>query len=131
MADTKQPKPAGEAPQANAARVEWDDSKMDTTYANVANAASTREEVALVFGTNKTWKISEDKPVKIELTNRIILSPFAAKRFALLLNGVLDEYETRFGKLEVHWPPLFILGEGGMRLIADALLDLAPSQRVQ
>ena len=104
MADTKQPKPAGEAPQANAARVEWDDSKMDTTYANVANAASTREEVALVFGTNKTWKISEDKPVKIELTNRIILSPFAAKRFALLLNGVLDEYETRFGKLEVEPP---------------------------
>ncbi|MDH3388242.1 MAG: DUF3467 domain-containing protein [Gammaproteobacteria bacterium] len=75
---------------------------MDTTYANVANAASTREEVALVFGTNKTWKISEDKPVKIELTNRIILSPFAAKRFALLLNGVLDEYESRFGKLEVE-----------------------------
>jgi hypothetical protein len=104
MADTEAPSPAGEKQQASASRVEWDDSKMDTTYANVANAASTREEVALVFGTNKTWKISEDKPVKIELTNRIILSPFAAKRFALLLNGVLDEYESRFGKLEVEPP---------------------------
>jgi hypothetical protein len=104
MADSKEPTPANEKPQASASRVEWDDSKMDTTYANVANAASTREEVALVFGTNKTWKISEDKPVKIELTDRIILSPYAAKRFALLLNGVLDEYESRFGKLDVEPP---------------------------
>ena len=104
MADSKEPTPANEKPRASASRVEWDDSKMDTTYANVANAASTREEVALVFGTNKTWKISEDKPVKIELTNRLILSPYAAKRFALLLNGVLDEYESRFGKLEVEPP---------------------------
>jgi hypothetical protein len=104
MADSKGPTPAGEKQPAAASRVEWDDSKMDTTYANVANAASTREEVALVFGTNKTWKITEDKPVKIELTDRIILSPYAAKRFALLLNGVLEEYESRFGKLDVEPP---------------------------
>ena len=104
MADSKEPTSAGETQQAAASRVEWDDSKMDTTYANVANAASTREEVALVFGTNKTWKISEGRPVKIELTNRMILSPYAAKRFALLLNSVLDEYESRFGKLEVEPP---------------------------
>jgi len=102
MADSKASTTTTEAKPATASRVEWDDSKMDTNYANVANAASTREEVALVFGTNKTWKITDDKPVKIDLTNRIILSPFAAKRFALLLNGVLDEYESRFGKLDVE-----------------------------
>ena len=104
MADTEAPTPAGDKQQASASRVQWDDSKMDTTYANVANAASTREEVALVFGTNKTWKITEGKPVKIELTDRVILSPYAAKRFAIILNGVLDEYESRFGKLEVEAP---------------------------
>ena len=102
MADSNGSNPEGETPQKTGSRVEWDDSKMDTAYANVANAASTREEVALVFGTNKTWKISADKPVKIELTNRIILSPYAAKRFSLLLNNVLDEYESHFGKLEVE-----------------------------
>lgn len=104
MADTKGSTATREKPQGSAARVEWDDSKMDTTYANVANAASTREEVALLFGTNKTWKISEDKPVHIELTNRVILSPYAAKRFAMILNGVLEEYESRFGKLDVEPP---------------------------
>lgn len=104
MADDKDASSAKESQQPAASRVEWDDSKMATTYANVANAASTREEVALLFGTNTTWKISGDKPVKIELTNRIILSPYAAKRLSMLLSGVLDEYETRFGKLDVEPP---------------------------
>jgi hypothetical protein len=104
MADTKDTSAAAEPQPPGASRVEWDDSKMDTTYANVANAASTREELALVFGTNKTWKITEGKPVKIELTNRVILSPYAAKRFAMILNGVLEEYESRFGELEVEPP---------------------------
>ena len=104
MADTEEKSATAEPKSSGASHVEWDDTKMDTTYANVANAASTREEVALVFGTNKTWKITEGKPVKIELTNRIILSPYAAKRFAIILNGVLDGYESRFGKLEVEPP---------------------------
>ena len=104
MADTKESTAEVEPRQVTASRVEWDDSKMNTTYANVANAASTREEVALLFGTNKTWKITGDKPVKIELNNRIILSPYAAKRFVMLLGSVLDEYESRFGKLELGPP---------------------------
>jgi len=101
MADSKESTTVAESQRAKASRVEWDDSKMVTTYANAANAASTREEVALLFGTNTTWKVSSDKPVKIELTNRIILSPYAAKRLLLLLGGVLDEYESRFGELDV------------------------------
>jgi len=104
MADSKESTAAVKPRPATGSRVEWDDSKMNTTYANVANAASTREEVALLFGTNTTWKITGDKPVKIELTNRIILSPYAAKRFLTLLGGVLDEYESRFGKLELESP---------------------------
>lgn len=104
MADQKEADSSTDSQPATTSRVEWDDAKMVTTYANVANAASTREEVALLFGTNTTWKVSGDKPVKIELSNRIILSPFAAKRLAMLLNGVLDEYETRFGKLDVEPP---------------------------
>ena len=104
MADEKDANSAKDSQQPAASRVEWDDAKMVTTYANVANAASTREEVALLFGTNTTWKVTGGKPVKIELSNRIILSPFAAKRLSMLLNGVLDEYETRFGKLDVEPP---------------------------
>ncbi len=102
MADKKEPSGEKKNAATKSSRVEWDDSKMQTTYANVANAASTREEVALLFGTNTTWKITGDKPVKIELNNRIILSPYAAKRFLVMLGGVLEEYESRFGTLEIE-----------------------------
>lgn len=81
--------------------VDWDDSGMQSTYANVVNASSTREEVNLLFGTNQTWKSDETKEFKVRLTNRIVLSPFAAKRLWILLGSILKEYEARFGRLEV------------------------------
>ncbi|MDO6563431.1 DUF3467 domain-containing protein [Amphritea sp. 1_MG-2023] len=79
--------------------IRWDDSKMRSTYANVCNVSSTREEVTLLFGTNQAWRAGQ-KEVGIELTDRMIVSPFAAKRLSLLLNGVVEEYEKRFGKLD-------------------------------
>lgn len=79
-------------------KVKWDDSSMKTSYANVCNVASTREEVTLLFGTNQNWH-AEQKEVKVQLTDRLILSPFAAKRLALLLGNVVAEYEKRFGTL--------------------------------
>ena len=82
-------------------KVNWDDSSMQTSYANVVNAASTREEVILLFGTNQSWKGLEDE-VDVHLSNRIILNPYAAKRLAILLGGVVAQYEKRFGTLGVE-----------------------------
>jgi hypothetical protein len=81
--------------------VDWDDSQMQSSYANVVNASSTREEVNLLFGTNQTWKTDETREFHVRLTNRIVLSPFAAKRLWILLGTILKEYESRFGSLEV------------------------------
>ena len=81
--------------------IQWDDSGMVSTYANVVNANSSREEVTLFFGTNRTWNVSKAESVAISLTNRIILNPHAAKRLLLLLTAVLGEYERRFGKIVV------------------------------
>lgn len=85
--------------KASGPTIRWDDSKMRSTYANVCNVSSTREEVTLLFGTNQAWRAGQ-KEVGIELTDRMIVSPFAAKRLSLLLNGVVEEYEKRFGKLD-------------------------------
>ena len=87
---------------ADKPKLNWDDSKMQTSYANVVNATSTREEVSLFFGTNQTWNIKEDKDVTVELDNRIVLNPYAAKRMLVLLAGVVTEYEKRFGALPVE-----------------------------
>jgi hypothetical protein len=82
-------------------KVKWDDSAMRTTYANVCNVASSREEVTLLFGTNQTWNAAQGE-VSVRLTDRIILSPFAAKRLALLVGNVVGEYEKRFGTLNLE-----------------------------
>ena len=82
--------------------VDWDDSQMQNSHANVVNASSTREEVNLFFGTNLTWKATSDKKVHVRLDNRISLSPYAAKRLWLLLGAVLKAYESRFGPLNIE-----------------------------
>lgn len=81
--------------------VHWDDSKMVTHFANVVNIQSTLDQVDLFFGTNKTWNVGSDRQVKVELTDRVILSPHAAKRLWVALGGVLKEYEARHGELKV------------------------------
>lgn len=81
--------------------VNWDDSRMATHFANVVNIQSTQEQVDLFFGTNQTWNLPSDKRVRVELNNRIILSPHAAKRLWLALGGVLEGYEARHGELRV------------------------------
>ena len=85
------------------ARIKWDDSNMKSAYANVCNVTSTREEVVMLFGINQAWNRGQ-KEVTIQLTDRIIISPYAAKRLTMLLDGVVKEYEKRFGTLSVEGP---------------------------
>jgi hypothetical protein len=67
---------------------------MTSIYANVCNAASTRKEVTLLFGTNQSWH-SGGKEVVVKLSDCIILNPFTAKRLVGLLNAVVEQYEDR------------------------------------
>ena len=97
-------KPAGATAGAGeATRIKWDDANMKSSYANVCNVTSTREEVVMLFGINQAWNRGQ-KEVTIQLTDRIIISPYAAKRLAMLLDSVVKEYEKRFGTLNVEGP---------------------------
>ena len=100
MATASKPSAAPTA-QELASRIKWDDSHMKSTYANVCNVTSTREEVVLLFGINQAWNRGQ-REVTIQLTDRIIVSPYAAKRLSLLLDNVVKEYEKRFGTLNVE-----------------------------
>lgn len=92
----------GAAAKTRRAAVEWDDARMATSFANVVNIQGTREQVELFFGTNRTWNVDADGPLKVELTNRVILTPLAAKRLSLILTKVLREYEQRHGVLKTE-----------------------------
>lgn len=80
-------------------RVNWDDSKMSTTFANVVNVLVTREELTLLFGMNQTWNVTEAKELTVALSNRIVLTPYAAKRLLTLLTARINDYEARLGPL--------------------------------
>ncbi len=78
--------------------IRWNGANMRTTYANVCNVSSSREEVTLLFGTNQSWHAGQ-KELTVELSDRILLNPYAAKRLALLLNHTVAEYEKHFGEV--------------------------------
>jgi hypothetical protein len=84
-----------------AQKVVWDDSRMNTSYSNVCNVLGSREEITLLFGANQAWH-SGQKEVKVLLSDRVVLNPYAAKRLATLLDRVLKEYETRYGTLKLE-----------------------------
>lgn len=92
----------------NGLNIRWDDSSMRSLYSNVCNATGTREEIVLLFGVHQAWR-SGVKDVTVQLQDRIILSPFAAKRLNTLLSRVLREYESRYGTLDAE--PSAVPGE--------------------
>jgi hypothetical protein len=101
MAETKKDR-TGDASKATGraagagARVRFDTSNLKSSYANVCTMNSTREEVVINFGLNQSWERTANE-VQIELSNRIILSPFAANRMLEMLQKLMDEYEKRYG----------------------------------
>jgi len=88
-------------PQRNQVPIKWNTTSLQSSYANFCNANSTREEVVLNFGVNKSWErgTAPKDGLEIDLNHRIVLSPFAAKRLSALLQQLMKEYETRYGAL--------------------------------
>ena len=99
---------APETPEASGAptttgdqmKIKWDSSNIRSSYANVINAQGTREEIVLFFGMNQTWDAGQ-KELTVQLSDRIVLNPFAAKRLSILLSNVVRDYESRYGALDV------------------------------
>lgn len=97
-AGVKTPKPGGKRSSA----IEWNEERMQTGFANVVNVQSTQEQVELFFGTNRTWNVNTDEPLKVDLSNRLILTPYAAKRLCNMLTNVMRVYEARHGALTLN-----------------------------
>ena len=103
MSRSKENKKKQETTPEQQVQIRWDGTNMKSTYANVTNVSSTREEVIILFGTNKSWH-SAHKELTVELSDRIILNPFAAKRLSILLNNVIDNYESQFSTIDLDIP---------------------------
>jgi hypothetical protein len=90
---------AAPADQAASTKVRWNTQSLKSSYANFCNATSTREEVVLNFGVSHNWERTP-QDMEIELSHRIVLSPFAAKRLSGILAKLIGEYENRYGELK-------------------------------
>src|SRR6266702_1374100 len=99
MAKATEQKASPPAAQQARPNVKWDTTNLRSSYSNFCNANSTREEVVLNFGVNKTWERGAQDALDIELNHRIVLSPFAAKRLTELMQNLMKEYEARYGAL--------------------------------
>lgn len=95
--DNPAPVPQADAPSTP--KVKWSVDKLKSSYVNFANANTTQEEVVLNFGMNNNWDRMAPE-VEIELTHRIVMSPFAAKRLSELLVKLVSQYEARYGTLK-------------------------------
>lgn len=77
--------------------------KAEVTYANFCRGTLTPEEVVLDLGFNSNAfgvKVLEED---IDVKNRIIMSPTAAKRLLFLLNDMLGRHEQNFGPIEIDF----------------------------
>ena len=77
-------------------RIHWDDSDMTENYANVATVIATQEEFSILFGVQKGLR-PDPRGMTVQVSNRIMVNPFLAKRLLAVLTRTLDEYERRFG----------------------------------
>ena len=82
--------------------ITWDDAEMESSYANIGTATANREEFFLLFGTHQHWRgtVQEKNALEVKLAQRIVMSPFAAKRLAVILTQSIKAYEEQFGKIE-------------------------------
>lgn len=99
MAKENEPIVTQRNPTEEAPTIVWDDSIMQTSFANVCNVLGTREEFMILFGANQAWQVGQ-KEVKISLSNRVVLNPYAAKRLHTMLEMALRQYEDRYGPLK-------------------------------
>jgi hypothetical protein len=81
-----------------ASKLRLDTSNLKSSYCNVCNVSSTKEEVVLSLGINQGWELGR-REVEVKLEHRIVLGPFAAKRLADMLNSLIGDYERHYGEL--------------------------------
>ena len=84
-------------------KIDLDDSGMRSAHANVFNVTGTREEIVLIFGESQP---SGGHQRKVQLTNRILLNPFTAKKLHILLENAIQTHESKYGPLTAASPSM-------------------------
>lgn len=80
--------------------VVWNDSNMKSLYVNATNVVGGREEIMMLLGLNQAWNMEQSK-VNVEIAERVVMTPYTAKRLAIMLAATLKAYEAKFGQIDI------------------------------
>lgn len=83
--------------------VVWNDSNMKSLYVNATNVVGGREEIMMLLGLNQAWNMEQSK-VNVEIAERVVMTPYTAKRLAIMLGATLKAYEAKFGTIDIGVP---------------------------
>jgi hypothetical protein len=98
-------------PTAASAPIAMDASTLSTVYTNFCHVTFTPEELVLDFGLNTQTVPSATQP--IQLTHRVVMNFYTAKR---LMNGLafaVSRYESLFGSMELDFQKRLRAGVAG------------------
>jgi len=93
------------------AEVVLHDKDTHTAYSNFARVTATPEEVIVDFGLNPNPFLAGKQDVNI--TQRLIMNFYTAKRLASALAMTLQRHEGTFGMIELDVRRRAMLGAGG------------------
>ncbi len=84
--------------KASGDRIVWRDSQARTLKADVTEVAVSREEISITFGSAQPLAHSPGE-MTVGLLGRTVLTPFMAKRLAIVLGNALRGYEATYGPI--------------------------------
>ena len=84
--------------QRQPGQIEVNDTKAVASYANFCRVTGTPEELIVDFGLNKNMNPDPNQP--IEISQRLIVNFFTAKRLLAALHMAVQRHEAAFGTLE-------------------------------
>jgi hypothetical protein len=86
-------------------RLNIDESKMTSTYANTIRTSTTSDEVVLDFGVNLPVPTQDNQPtLQFSVGSRVVMNWRGAKRLAISLGQVIRQFEQANGEIQLEAP---------------------------
>jgi hypothetical protein len=89
-------------------RLRVNQNDMESTYANSFRPVASTEELMLDFGINQTFPITDAKDgdpsaeIVFKVSSRVIMNFYTAKRLAIALGQLVNNYENEFGEIQLN-----------------------------
>jgi hypothetical protein len=86
-------------------RLRVDQRDMETCYANSFRPIASTEEILLDFGINQAQPSQTEgtaAEIVFDVDSRVIMNYYTAKRLAMSLTQIVNQYEGQFGELKLN-----------------------------